>query len=330
MSGLKKVGLGVGGAVLALAAFIFLNNANLFGKRPPGVPLILAHRGFSQTFDEEGVKNDTCTAKIIHQPTHDYLENTLRSMRAAFDAGADVVEFDVHPTTDGQFAVFHDWTVDCRTEGHGVTREHSLAELKALDIGYGYTADGGKTFPFRGKGVGMMPSLQDVLQTFPDRRFIINIKSNDAAEGAMLADALNKLPAEQRSRLIMYADGAPPLRTFQARAQGVRTVSKGIAKACLINYLAYGWTGLTPEACRNTMVGVPINYAPWMWGWPDRFLDRMESAGSVVFVLGPYHGEGHSIGLDTPDMLAELPPGYSGGIFTNEIGVVAKAVKPKR
>jgi len=29
-----------------------------------------------------------------------------------------------------------------------------------LDIGYGDTADGGKSWPFRGKGVGMMPSLE--------------------------------------------------------------------------------------------------------------------------------------------------------------------------
>ena len=33
-----------------------------------------------------------------------------------------MIEIDVHPTTDGQFAVFHDWTLDCRTNGAGVTR----------------------------------------------------------------------------------------------------------------------------------------------------------------------------------------------------------------
>ena len=48
-------------------------------------------------------------------------------MEAAFGAGADIVEFDVHPTTDGAFVVFHDWTVDCRTNGNGVTRSHTLA-----------------------------------------------------------------------------------------------------------------------------------------------------------------------------------------------------------
>ncbi len=79
----------------------------------------------------------------------DYLENTIRSMRAGFEAGADIVEIDVHHTTDNEFAVFHDWTLDCRTNGHGVTRGHTMAELKRFDIGYGYTSDSGKTFPFR-------------------------------------------------------------------------------------------------------------------------------------------------------------------------------------
>ena len=90
-------------------------------------------------------------------------------MRAGFAAGADIVELDVHPTTDGEFAVFHDWTLDCRTDGQGVTREHSMAYLKKLDIGHGYTADGGKTFPFRGKGIGLMPTLAEVLEAFPQR-----------------------------------------------------------------------------------------------------------------------------------------------------------------
>ncbi len=44
-------------------------------------------------------------------------------------------------------------------------------ELQALDIGYGYTADGGKTFPFRGKGINLMPTLDEVLNHFPDRSF---------------------------------------------------------------------------------------------------------------------------------------------------------------
>ena len=87
-----------------------------------------------QTYSREGLTAETCTATRIFPPAHDFLENTLPSMEAAFNNGADIVEFDIHPTTDGHFAVLHDWTLDCRTNGTGVTREHSLAELKGLDV----------------------------------------------------------------------------------------------------------------------------------------------------------------------------------------------------
>src|SRR5690606_3207226 len=114
---------------------------------------------------------------------HGLLENTLPSMEAAFGAGADIVEIDVHPTTDGQFAVMHDWTLDCRTDGQGETRAHDMATLRSLDIGYGYTADEGQTYPLRGKGVGQMPELSDVLTDMPSRNFLINFKSREAREG---------------------------------------------------------------------------------------------------------------------------------------------------
>ena len=154
---MRKVLLLALAVLIPLAGFIYFNNRPRSTSPRGGSPVLLAHRGLAQTFTREDLDAETCTATRIRPPEHPYLENTLPSMEAAFAAGADVVEFDVHPTTDGKFAVFHDWTLDCRTEGKGVTREHTLAELKALDIGYGYTADGGKTFPFRGKGVGLMP-----------------------------------------------------------------------------------------------------------------------------------------------------------------------------
>ena len=154
-----------------LVAGVYLNNTSLLAQHHGARPVLLAHRGIAQRFDEHGLTNNTCTATRILPPTHDYLENTIRSMQAGFNAGADIVELDVHPTTDGQFAVFHDWTLDCRTDGHGVTREQTMASLKRLDIGYGYTADGGRTFPFRGKGVGLMPTLGEVLSAFPSSAF---------------------------------------------------------------------------------------------------------------------------------------------------------------
>ncbi|ACB96511.1 glycerophosphoryl diester phosphodiesterase [Beijerinckia indica subsp. indica ATCC 9039] len=304
------------------AAFVFVNNSNLLTRSESGAPTLLAHRGISQDFDRTGLQNDTCTATRMLPPTHAYLENTIASLRAGFEAGAAIIEFDVHPTTDGQFAVFHDWTLDCRTDGHGVTREHSMARLKALDIGYGYTADGGRTFPFRGKGVGLMPSLDEVLMTFPDGRFLINIKSNDPNEGRLLATTLRSRLAEDVSRLMIYG-GDAPIAVLRAVMPNMRTMSRGTLKACLYSYIGYGWTGMVPSTCHNSIVFVPINIAPWLWGWPNRFLDRMDKAGSAVFVIGPYSGGDFSSGIDTPDDIRRLPNDYTGGILTNELQRVA-------
>jgi glycerophosphoryl diester phosphodiesterase len=202
---LKRLALISLGVIVAL----YLNNAS-FLVRPIGPQLVLvAHRGLAQDFDRTGLTNDTCTAARMRPTSHTYLENTIASMQAAFDYGADFVELDIHPTTDGHFAVFHDWTVDCRTNGTGVTREHTLASLQALDIGYGYTPDGGQTYPFRGKGVGLMPSLEEVLMIFPNRNLIINVKSNDPQEGKRLADRLADLPAERQQQLMVYGGDRP-------------------------------------------------------------------------------------------------------------------------
>ncbi len=323
MKVLRKIVVVVG--VLAVA--LFLANSSMLSSPLGGGVKLLAHRGLHQTYPPDGLEADTCTATRMRTPTHGYLENTLASMRAAFEAGATVVEFDIHPTTDGHFAVFHDWTVDCRTEGTGVTREKSLAELQSLDVGYGYTADGGKTFPFRGQGIGLIPTLDDVLQTFPDKRFLINVKSRDPEEGRMLAAHLAKLTDTDRARLTVYGNDIP-LAALREAQPDVRIVSRGILTTCLLRYLGIGWSGYVPAACRNTMVLVPVNYAPLLWGWPNRFLNRMQSVGTDVYAVGPYTGRNFSTGLDTAEDLAPLPAGYSGGIWTNRIDAIAPLIRP--
>jgi glycerophosphoryl diester phosphodiesterase len=312
--------------LLALAAFAL--NTNMLGPPSTGHPVLLAHRGLAQTFHREGLTSETCTATRIHEPEHAYLENTLASIRAAFDAGADIVEFDVHPTTDGHFAVFHDWTLECRTNGKGVTREHTLADLKALDVGFGYTADGGKTYPFRGHGVGLMPSLDEVLTAFSDRRLLINVKSNDASEGEKLAEVLHRLPPERLAQLAVYG-GDAPMAVLRDRV-GVKTMSRASLKACAFRYLGLGWSGVVPAACRNTIVLLPVNYAPMVWGWPNRFLARLQSAGTDVYVTGPLSGgDPGTSGIDDAEMFRRLPAGFSGGIWTNRIDRIAPLARPR-
>jgi glycerophosphoryl diester phosphodiesterase len=285
----------------------------------PGVRTqILAHRGIAQRFNGRDIAVDTCTAARMLPPRHAYLENTIGSMRAAFEAGAEIVEFDIHPTTDGQFAVFHDWTLECRTNGRGVTREHSMAELRGLDIGYGYTADGGRSFPFRGRGIGLMPSLDDVLASFPDRQFLINIKSRDRSEGERLAAVLRRLPAERRALLMVYG-GAAPVAAVRAAIREIRTTSRPQLEACLVRYVATGWLGHAPEACRHMLVLLPINSAPWLWGWPHALVARMNAVSSHIVLVGPYRGGGFFEGLDYEADLSRVPRGFGGIVMTDDV-----------
>ncbi|HUG53576.1 MAG TPA: glycerophosphodiester phosphodiesterase family protein [Vicinamibacteria bacterium] len=81
---------------------------------PQPVPLVIAHRGDS-----------------AHRP-----ENTLAAFAGALEAGAALVEFDVHLTRDGEVVVIHDDTVDRTTDGRGAVRDLTLAEIRRLSAGY--------------------------------------------------------------------------------------------------------------------------------------------------------------------------------------------------
>ncbi|MEH7885739.1 glycerophosphodiester phosphodiesterase family protein [Bacillus sp. JJ1609] len=307
-----------------IGLFIFLNNTNLFSAKNRE-PLLLAHRGVAQTFKIEGITGDTCTAERIHKPKHAFLENTIPSMEAAFEAGANIVELDVHPTTDGEFVVFHDWTLDCRTNGEGVTREHSLAELKELDIGYGYTADEGKTYPFRGKGVGMMPTLDEVLKTFAGKELLIHVKSNDPEEGTELANYLLDYPENTLEHISVYG-GDQPVAALKAKLPNMRVMSKESLKSCLLPYIAVGWTGYVPSACTNTQLHIPEKIGPWLWGWPEKFVGRMDKNNARTIIVGG-NGRDFSTGFDTIEDLERLPEGFSGVIWTNKIQNIAPKVR---
>lgn len=246
-------------------------------------------------------------------------------MLAAFEYDADVVELDVHLTADNQFAVFHDWTLDCRTDGQGVTRDAEMSRLKELDIGYGYTADGGQTYPLRGKGVGMMPTLAEVLQEFPDRRFLINFKSQSAEEGRALAAVLAENPVWREAIWGVYG-GRAPTRESLRLVPGLRGYDRDSIMSCLGQYVAYGWTGIIPGACQNMLVVVPANYAQLLWGWPHRFMKRMRDAGSEVILLGPYGGGGFTSGIDGLSQLDLVPENFGGYVWTNRIEAIGPAL----
>lgn len=307
-----------------IATFVFVQNTNLFEEDNPTAQsrLLMAHRGIHQTFHREQMTKDTCTAARIITPSHHYIENTLPSIAAAFKAGATMVELDIRITKDKKLAVFHDDTLNCRTNGTGKPWQYTMAELKTLDIAYGYTADQGKSFPLRGKGVGMMPSLKEVLATFPTQSFLINVKTRNPLNGDLLATLLKNRTPEQNNNIIVYGGGGAPTKRLRELMPEIRSFTRVSVKTCVRNYLLFSWTGVVPQACKNTAIMVPMDYAYLLWGWPQRFVQRMNSHNTEVFLMPSYQAMmSFGGGIDSKALIDKIPPHYHGGIWTNRIEI---------
>lgn len=116
-------------------------------------PLVIAHRGDS-----------------AHRP-----ENTVASFQSALDVGAELVEFDVQLTKDGQVVVIHDPTLDRTTDATGRIADLTLAEVQAVSAGY--PARFGSTYEKE-----RVPTLADLLDFLRGRaQSMIEIKPDSVA-----------------------------------------------------------------------------------------------------------------------------------------------------
>jgi glycerophosphoryl diester phosphodiesterase len=322
--GIKKlVGLGA----VVVAAVLYLLNASWLASPPSGKPAVIAQRGLHQVYGREEVDDATCTARRIGPSSHTLIDNTLPSIAAAFDMGADVVEVDVKLTKDHQFVLFHDNALECRTDGTGWVTEHTLAELKTVDVGYGYTADDGQSFPLRGKGVGLMPTLEEALVAHPNSRFLIQFKDGNPMVGEVMVAYLEKRGLAQWDRLSFFGSTRPLGRLKNLRPQA-REWSAGATAHCLAQYVGLGWTGHVAKACDGGVIIVPITQSGFLWGWPNRFLARMREHRTEVMLIGRIDGlSGANFSrLDTVDQLNRSPPGFNGSIWTDRIDIIGPSL----
>ena len=101
--------------------------------------------------------------------------DTMFAFERAVAMGVDMLEMDLHVTSDGGLVLMHDETVDRTTDGSGRLEDMTLAEVKALDAGYRWTPDDGQTYPLprprHHPGNGGR-----AFQAFPDMPMNIEIK----------------------------------------------------------------------------------------------------------------------------------------------------------
>ncbi len=89
--------------------------------------------------------------------------------------GAQFIELDVRGSRDGEVMVMHDATVKRTTNGTGAVSKQNLKGLEALDAGYRFSRDGGKSYPYRGQDI-RIPTLKEIFDALPRTRFIVEIK----------------------------------------------------------------------------------------------------------------------------------------------------------
>lgn len=93
-------------------------------------------------------------------------ENTLPAFALAAAQGADGIELDVHLSKDGELVVIHDETLDRTTDGTGLVRDHTLAQLQAL------CADN----HMPGFADARIPTLREVLELIRPTPLLVNIE----------------------------------------------------------------------------------------------------------------------------------------------------------
>jgi glycerophosphoryl diester phosphodiesterase len=137
-------------------------------------------------------------------------ENTAASFDHAVCLGVDAIEFDLRVSRDGVVVVIHDPTVDRTTNGTGAVADLTVAELKKLDAGSKFTRDGGRTFPWRGRGLQIL-TFDELLDRYPSIPLLIELKLAASSEPAR--QAIESHSARDRVLLdSMELDALAPFR----------------------------------------------------------------------------------------------------------------------
>jgi glycerophosphoryl diester phosphodiesterase len=238
-------------------------------------------------------------------------ENTLAAFDRAAALGADALEIDVRRTADGVVVVFHDEDTARLTGVPGTIEGRTLAEVSALDAGFGFTPDGGRTFPFRGTGV-RIPTLLEVLVRYPGLRLNIDAKPDEPALAEALARELRGAGALERVCVGSFFD--PQAERLGALLPGCARYLPEKAATC---HVMAAMSGSSGEGC-------PEGYD--LADLPHRMGDLVVVSAPVVAYL---HARGIPVHVWTIDDEAEMRELLAlgvDGIVTDRPDVLARVL----
>jgi len=242
-------------------------------------PLVIAHRG-----------------SMVLAP-----ENTLYSFELADAAGADVLELDVHPSSDGHIMVIHDPTVERTSNGTGAVRSLRLSELKGLDFAWQFRLPDAEGYPMRGMGI-TIPTLNELFDRFPGRSYSIDIKENDPDFAVEVVRLIHR--REMRSRVVF---GSFHPRITRLLREAVPPVAVAADRPAALRLLIASYAGLPARVlapCDAYMLPNRSGLLPVATSPLIRTIHRL---GRRLYVWT----------VDDPDVMRRLLARGADGIITN-------------
>jgi glycerophosphoryl diester phosphodiesterase len=242
-------------------------------------PLAFAHRGGARLEANDGI------------------ENTMLAFQNAVDLGYRYLETDVHTSLDGVVYAFHDVELTRMTGTVSAFRDLDSAGIDAILIG----------------GREPIPRLADLLEAFPDARFNIDVKADDAVEPtlAVLRDA------EALDRVCLTSFSPDRLHRLRADAPTVPTCfSPG--EIALLRFAPFRWLQAYGQRHGGACVQIPFHYGSVTVATPV-FVRRAHAMGVPVHVWT----------IDDPAEMRYLLDIGVDGLMTDRVDVLRDVLRER-
>lgn len=221
-------------------------------------------------------------------------ENTLAAFAAAVALGYTHLETDVHCTADGVLVAFHDPDLQRMTGVPGCIAERTWAEVAAIEVGGGHR----------------IPTLDELLDAFPDRYFNIDPKADRAV--VPLGDAIARHAAVTRVCVGSFSDER--VRRLRRRfgpslctAPGPQGIARVLAAA----------RGLAPRRLPYGCVQVPPRFGPISVS--GALVSRIHDLGLAVHVWT----------INDEAQMHELLDAGVDGIMTDKVRVLRDVLRAR-
>ena len=222
-------------------------------------------------------------------------ENTIEAFKYSSDLGFVFIETDVQATKDGHVVIFHDASLKRMAGVNKSINELTLKEINEINL-----LSGGK-----------IPLLSEALETFPDLRFNIDIKTEDALEETI--QIIKKMNFLDKTCLASFSSSR--LKRIKNLAGPEACISSG--QMDIFKMMCQS-IGIELQATMSQCAQIPVK----QWGVPvltKRFIKTAKKQNKFVHVWT----------IDDIDQMFELIEFGVDGLMTDKPSVLKEAMLKK-